>query len=134
MPNEIKAITDIFYDPTSTSDAVAQAGEKMFLTMYQAPPSERDLNNHRHNSSVNTSTKVKANLASLPPSQGAAKQRSFRVYLQTQQWLHNDYLNPARWGWVRDDGGVLNLVKTTDPISPHSVRCCATSRGGRCGC
>ncbi|KAJ8893800.1 hypothetical protein PR048_006401 [Dryococelus australis] len=40
MPNETKAIADIFYDPTSTPDAVAQAGEKMFLTLYQAPLSE----------------------------------------------------------------------------------------------
>ncbi|KAJ8898424.1 hypothetical protein PR048_003784 [Dryococelus australis] len=40
MPNEKKAIAEIFYDPTTTTDAVAQAGEEMFLTMYQAPPSE----------------------------------------------------------------------------------------------
>ncbi|KAJ8887936.1 hypothetical protein PR048_007420 [Dryococelus australis] len=50
MPNETKAIPDIFYDPTSTPDAITLAGEEMFLTMYQAPPSERYLNNHRHNS------------------------------------------------------------------------------------
>ncbi|KAJ8872800.1 hypothetical protein PR048_026416 [Dryococelus australis] len=75
----------------------------------QAPASERDLNNHRYNSFVKSSTKVKGNLASLPPTQ-------------------------ARWGSVRHDGGVLNPVKTTDPIAPHSVRCCATGCGGRCGC
>ncbi|KAJ8876014.1 hypothetical protein PR048_023922 [Dryococelus australis] len=121
MPNEMKAIADIFYDPTSKPDAVAQAGEEIFLTTYQALPSERDLNNHRYNSFVESSTKVKANLASLPPTQGAAKRHSFRVYLQTQQWLDNDSLNPARWGWVRDDGGFLIPVKTTDPIAPHSV-------------
>ncbi|KAJ8896908.1 hypothetical protein PR048_002254 [Dryococelus australis] len=46
---------------------------------------------------MKSSTKVKANLASLPPTQGAAEQHSFTVYLQTQQWLHNDSLNPARW-------------------------------------
>ncbi|KAJ8889350.1 hypothetical protein PR048_008849 [Dryococelus australis] len=74
------SIADIFYDPTSTPDAVAQAGEEMFLNMYQTPPSERDLNNHRYNSFVKSSTKVKANLASLPPTDGAAKQHSFRVY------------------------------------------------------
>ncbi|KAJ8875737.1 hypothetical protein PR048_023636 [Dryococelus australis] len=93
MPNETKAIANIFYDPTSTPDAVAQTGEEMFLTMYQAPSSERDLINHLYNSFVKSSIKVKANLASLPLTQGAAKQHSFRVYLQTQQWLENDSLS-----------------------------------------
>ncbi|KAJ8868090.1 hypothetical protein PR048_031899 [Dryococelus australis] len=37
MPNETKAIADNFYDLTSTPDAVAQGGEEMFFTMYQAP-------------------------------------------------------------------------------------------------
>ncbi|KAJ8890034.1 hypothetical protein PR048_009540 [Dryococelus australis] len=101
--------------------SLSQAGDEMFLTMYRAPPSERDLNNHRYNSFVKSSTKAIANLASLSPSQGSAKQHSFRVYLPTQQWLDNDSLNPARWGWVRDDGGVLNPVKTTYPIAPDSV-------------
>ncbi|KAJ8874571.1 hypothetical protein PR048_025437 [Dryococelus australis] len=67
MPNETNAIADIFYNPTSTPGAVAQAGEEMFITMYQASPSERDLNNHRYNSFMKSSTKVKANLAVLTP-------------------------------------------------------------------
>ncbi|KAJ8885164.1 hypothetical protein PR048_011360 [Dryococelus australis] len=46
MPNETKTIADILCNPTSTPDTVAQAGEEMFLTMYQAPPNEDDLNNH----------------------------------------------------------------------------------------
>ncbi|KAJ8883673.1 hypothetical protein PR048_015527 [Dryococelus australis] len=101
----------------------------------KAPPSECDLNNHRYNSFVKSST----SLASLPPTQGAAKQHSFRLYLQTQKWLDNHSLNPAHWGWVRDDGGVLNPVKTTDPIAPDSVMikmfcCCATGCGGKYGC
>ncbi|KAJ8883538.1 hypothetical protein PR048_015382 [Dryococelus australis] len=91
MSNE-KAIADIFYDSTSTPDAVAQTGEEMFLTVYQAPPSERDLNNNRYNSFVKSSTKVKANLASI--TKVTAKQHPIRVYLQTQQWLDNDSLDP----------------------------------------
>ncbi|KAJ8885065.1 hypothetical protein PR048_011261 [Dryococelus australis] len=98
MPNETKAITDILNDPTSTPHAVAQAGEGIFLTMYQAPPSECDLNNHRYNSFVKSSTKIKANFASLPSTKGAAKQHSIRVHLKTQQCLDNDSLNPEHWG------------------------------------
>ncbi|KAJ8896573.1 hypothetical protein PR048_001917 [Dryococelus australis] len=88
---------------------------------------------------MKSSTKVKANLASLPPTNSAAKQHSFTVYLQTQQWLDNDSLNPEHWGWLRDDRGVLSPIKTTNPIAPDSVLIsifcrCATGCGGRCGC
>ncbi|KAJ8874720.1 hypothetical protein PR048_025586 [Dryococelus australis] len=65
--------TDDIYEPTSTPDAVAQAGEHMFLTMYHTPPSERDLNNHRYNSFAKSSTKVKANLALLSSTKGEVK-------------------------------------------------------------
>ncbi|KAJ8878972.1 hypothetical protein PR048_019576 [Dryococelus australis] len=117
-------------NPPSTPDAVAQAGEEMFLTMYQTPPSECDLNNHPYNSFVKSSTKVIANLASLPPTKGAAKQHTYR---------HNNdltmTLNPERCGWVWDNCGVLNPVKTTDPVAPNStlnsIFCsCATGCGG----
>ncbi|GBN57672.1 hypothetical protein AVEN_132934-1 [Araneus ventricosus] len=46
-----------------------------------------------------SSTKVKFDLSPLPPTKGAADQHSFRVYLQTQQWL-NDQLPPDQWGWA----------------------------------
>ncbi|KAJ8883512.1 hypothetical protein PR048_015356 [Dryococelus australis] len=75
----------------------------------------------------------------MPQTKGAVKQYSFRVYLQTQQWLDNDFLNPARWGLVRDDGGVLNPIKRIDPIAPDSILIqifcnCASGCSGRCGC
>ncbi|KAJ8886881.1 hypothetical protein PR048_013093 [Dryococelus australis] len=47
-----------------------------------APPSEHDLNNHRYNSFVKFSTKVKANLASQPQTKDTAKQHSFRVVMK----------------------------------------------------
>lgn len=47
MPTEMKMISEIFTNPSVTQDMVAQAGEKMFLAIYQAASSERDLNRLR---------------------------------------------------------------------------------------
>ncbi|GBN83660.1 hypothetical protein AVEN_78356-1 [Araneus ventricosus] len=95
----MKNIADIFYNPSSTSDAISQAGE-MFLAIYKAPANEHNLNNHRYAAFLKSSTKVKSDLSSLPPTKGAVEQHSFRLYLQIQQWLNNQ-LPPDQWGWAR---------------------------------
>ncbi|GBN55216.1 hypothetical protein AVEN_249638-1 [Araneus ventricosus] len=84
----MKNIADIFYNPSSTSAAISQAGEKMFLAIYKAPANEYNLNNHRYAAFLKSSTKAKSDLSSLPPTKEAAEQHSFRVYLQVQQWLN----------------------------------------------
>ncbi|GBN82117.1 hypothetical protein AVEN_224053-1 [Araneus ventricosus] len=50
-------IADIFYKSSSTSDAISQAGEKMFLAIYKAPANEHNLNNHRYAAFLKSSTK-----------------------------------------------------------------------------
>ncbi|KAJ8886949.1 hypothetical protein PR048_013163 [Dryococelus australis] len=135
LPNETKAIADIFSDPTSTPDAVAQAGYETFLTLYQARQSECDLNNNRHNCFVKSSTKVKSNLASLPPTKGAAKQHSPECIYRHNNGLTTTLSIQNIGGWARYDGGVLNTAKTTAPIAPdsilNSIICrCATGYGG----
>ncbi|GBN17070.1 hypothetical protein AVEN_192875-1 [Araneus ventricosus] len=83
--SQMKNIADIFYNPSSTSDAISQAGEKMFLAIYEVPANEHNLNNHRYAAFLKSSTKVKSDLSSLSPTKGEAEQQSFRVYLQIQQ-------------------------------------------------
>lgn len=78
----MKTISDIFTNPSTPADKVAQAGEKMFLEMYQATADQQDLNKLRYAAFLNASTKPKPDLPSLPPTRGAAHQHSFRVYLQ----------------------------------------------------
>ncbi|GBM75068.1 hypothetical protein AVEN_32397-1 [Araneus ventricosus] len=132
----MKNIADVFYNPSSTSDAISQAGEKMFLAIYKVPANEHNLNNHRYAPFLKSSTKVKSDLSSLPPTKGEAEQHSFRVYLQIQQWLNNQ-LPPGQWGWARGDDGFP--VTTNDPVAPdtilNSIFCrCTTGCSGRCGC
>ncbi|KAJ8872237.1 hypothetical protein PR048_025839 [Dryococelus australis] len=77
--------------------------------------SEHDLNNHQYNSFVKSFTKVlHCHRPKVQPSN-----------LSECIYRHNNVLtttlNPARWGWVRDDGGVLNPIKKMDPIAPDSI-------------
>lgn len=134
----IRDIANIFYNPSSTQHAVSQAGEKMFLAIYNATANEKDLNNHRYLCFLKSSTKIKADLSSLPPTKGAAEQHSFRVYLQIQLWLAN-HLLPDQWGWTRGENDSLFPVTTIDAVAPekilNSIFCrCTTGCGGRCGC
>lgn len=111
----------------------------MFLILYNAPPNQKDLNKHRYNCFVKSSTKVKGNLASLPPTKSAAVQHAHRVFLQTQIWLGNTTIDPQIWGWVKDDDGMLTPVKSSEPPAPdyilNAIFCrCATGCNKRCGC
>lgn len=133
-----KEIAAIFYDPTSTQDAIAESGEKMFLAVYRAPSSQTDLNSHRYSVFLKSSTKLKPDLSSLPPTKGSAKYHSFRVYHQVQEWLGNQ-LPPEMWGWKRGVDGNLEPITTLDPPAPdtvlNSIFCrCKSDCSGKCGC
>ncbi|GBN72185.1 hypothetical protein AVEN_3675-1 [Araneus ventricosus] len=93
--SQMKNIADIFYNPSSTLDAISQAGEKMFLAIYKAPANEQNLINHRYAAFLKSSIRVKYNLSSIPPTKGTLEQHSFRVYLQIQQWSgHEETMDP----------------------------------------
>ncbi|GBM15667.1 hypothetical protein AVEN_262851-1 [Araneus ventricosus] len=117
----MKNIADIFYNPSSTSDAISHDDEKMFLAIYKANANEHNLNNHRCAAFLKSSTRVKSDLSSLPPTKGALEQNLLTVYLQIQQWLNNQ-LPPDQWGGgTRGDDGFLFPVKTNDPGAPDTI-------------
>ncbi|GBL78588.1 hypothetical protein AVEN_65182-1 [Araneus ventricosus] len=70
----MKNIADIFYNPSSTPDAISQAGEKMFLSHIQNPANGLNLNNYRYAAFPKSSTEIRADLSST---KGAALQHSF---------------------------------------------------------
>lgn len=55
-------------------------------------------------------------LEPLPPTSAAARQHSFRVYLQTQQWRGNE-LDALKWGWKHMNGKLAPHL-TTLPAAP----------------
>ena len=75
---------------------------------------------------------------SLPPTEGATRYHSLRVYCQIMEWK-GQFLDPLEWGWRLHEGKYI--PKTTD-ISPAQekllkvVHCACTTGCGsqRCGC
>ncbi|GBM49303.1 hypothetical protein AVEN_38096-1 [Araneus ventricosus] len=72
--NQMKNIANVFYNPSSTPDAISQADEKMFLAIYKSPANGHNLNNYRYAAFLKSSTKTKVDLSST---KGAALQHSF---------------------------------------------------------
>ncbi|GBN55287.1 hypothetical protein AVEN_220341-1 [Araneus ventricosus] len=67
-----KTLLTSFITPHSTPDAISRAGEKMFLAIYKAHANEHNLNNNRYAAFLKSSTKIKANLSSISPTDGTA--------------------------------------------------------------
>lgn len=127
----------MFNNRDSSHDIVARAGERFFLTLYGAHSADESLNKYRFNCFTKSVTKIKPDIASLPPTEGAAKQHSFRVYHQVQKWQGNE-LPPELWGWKRVQTN-LAPITTLEPVAPENllnlVFCkCKTGCGAMCGC
>ena len=106
----------------NTHEEVQRSGEGFILQIYGASK-YASLNGYRHivykraigRSSISSSCE----LASLPPTNVAAKQHSYRTYLTVQEWLGNK-LDPTDWGW-RAQEGISTPVETDSPIAPDTL-------------
>ena len=76
-------------------------------------------------------------LAALPPTSAAAKEHSFRVYHQVQQWLGVD-LPPTQWGWQlrnRNQQPVLTCQAPAPEKLLNLISCnCKSGCERLCGC
>ena len=73
-------------------------------------------------------TKDEIKIELLPPSENAAQQHSYRVYLQVMdsKFLEEAHVDPLKWGWVLRNG-LYHPVYTEQPAAPayllKFVRC-----------
>ena len=73
-------------------------------------------------------TKDEIKIESLSPSENAAQQHSYRVYLQVMdsKFLEEAHVDPLKWGWVLRNG-LYHPVYTEQPAAPayllKFVRC-----------
>jgi len=134
-------VVKVFNDPTSSPDSVSSVGEQFLLALYGAPKTTTSLNVHRHKQFMkavaNCPVQNKIQLAALPPTSAAAREHSFRVYHQVQQWLGVE-LPPTEWGWELINGQ-LQPVLTRQPPAPEkllSLISCSCKSGCEqsCGC
>ncbi|KAJ8872407.1 hypothetical protein PR048_026011 [Dryococelus australis] len=99
----------LFKKHTDLQD-VADVFNKQLL---KKPPSTCTTN-HSFTQSV---SKAKPDISALLPTEGAARQHSFRVYHQVQLWLGNE-LPPELWGW----GHKQNRLMPVTTEDPHRTR------------
>ena len=61
------------------------------------------------------------NLALLPPTSGAARMHSFRVYLQVQLCYGRD-MDPLKWGWEMKAGNLQPIVSERPAAPPRLLK------------
>ena len=122
----------MFDEVTFSPTEIESAGEKAHLAVYNGKKNDT-LNNllmAKYCEKISKSLN-KVEPRSLPPTSGAAKYHSYRVFLQVQQWKSIDCsLQAEVWGWNLLDTGYF--PRSTD-LSPtpgellKNIRCnCAT--------
>ena len=118
----------VFNDPQASKNAVAAAGEAFLCVVYGGKIDD-NLDVKRHQLYLRTIAKQKVcakfDLATLPPTSAAARQHSFRVYHQVQQW-RGVALNPTDWGWRLKDGRLTPLPTLREPAPEtllHLITC-----------
>lgn len=136
---DIAKHAEVFGNPGSTGDDIAQAGEKAMVAIYKGRPSDAlDSLRFLKFKEKLSSSKTFVHPRVLPPTSDGNRYHSYRVYHQVQQWRGND-LDPEKWGW-RIVNGKLVPKQTELPAAPQSllelVRCsCKTGCNDlRCGC
>jgi len=128
---------ETFYDPNASKDNVCKAGEMFILALYNASEKETNLNNYRYQCFTKNVSSSKNVLLTLPPSEAAAREYSFRVYHQSQMWLGNEK-SPIEWGWHVKNYLLLPipLKGSLIPESLLNLISCNCTKGctASCGC
>ncbi|KAJ8346642.1 hypothetical protein SKAU_G00280430 [Synaphobranchus kaupii] len=132
---------EVFYAHSASTDDVAEAGEKAMVILYNGKSTDTldSLQYHRFCEKVaSSSTYVQPQV--LPPTSGAAKYHSLRVYLQVQEWKGStDGPRPTEWGWQKCDEGFVPIQTTLPPAPEKLLRvikcnCQAECSTLRCTC
>jgi len=137
--SELRAAICNFYLANATHENIFKLGCTLFRILYGAPETVTSINEYRFSTFKVATLKHTANLKSLCPTEGAARQHAYRVYAQVQTWLGN---NPVMtdWGWKRNETDTFcTPAPINDPPAPETVLkslFCACRKGcaNGCGC
>jgi hypothetical protein len=135
--DDLKSAVSTFYREGSTADEVAAAGEKIIKGMYGATKATQDLDSYRYECFLKCVAGKTSQLASLPPSEAAARQHSFRAFFQIQTWL-GKRCDPVKWGWRQTVNGLQPVETDLQPAPQEILKliscACKKSCGVACGC
>lgn len=124
---------------TATHEEIEAAGQEIMGAICGGKPTE-SLGRLRYRKYVEKTSRGTRAVEgkNLPPTPSSTKLHSFRVYLQTQQWL-GVHMDPLNWGW-KNSNGVLWPIHNDMPPGPNHlmrvIRCTCTSgcSRSRCSC
>ncbi|CAH1155651.1 unnamed protein product [Phaedon cochleariae] len=124
----------IFKDPNASPDLIEAAGKSFIRALYGAS-GDTSLNDCRFQCFTKSISKSACNLASLPPTEAAARQHSFRTYHQIQEWYGNKK-SPQDWGWKSTRNGLTPIPTLIDaaPQELLSTISCKCKQGCRAAC
>ena len=117
-------LASVFYDENASCNKIADSAYELIRGMY-SNKAEKKLIEKSSNFSLNdlrylhfNKAKIKSTFAleTLPPTEGAAKQHSFRVFYQVQCWLGNTTLKPTDWGWGVKNNLLIPVGSANKPI------------------
>ncbi len=134
---ELKDLVAVFKEPSAESAKIAEAGKNFILHLYGHNECE-SLSDLRYVCYAQSLIKSKFTLASLPPTDAAARFHSLRTYHQVQKWLGND-LSPTNWGWNATTKGLVPVTTDKDPAPPDllnivSCKCAKGCMTATCSC
>nr|CAH7731434.1 unnamed protein product [Callosobruchus chinensis] len=133
---DLQVAFSCFHDSSATQDEIALAGEKILVSLNNGRPNDT-LSGLRYTGFVRSLTKSKYNLASLPPTEAAAREHSPRVYHQVQQWKVI-MKQPASWRWRQWTKGLQSIPTTLEAAPTELLRIisckCEKGCGTRCSC
>ncbi len=125
-----------FNSSNAFADDIFISACNTFLCMYSA--SLKSLNKYRYNSFRLATSKHAANLQSLCPTEEAARQHAYRVYLQVQTWMGAE-LCMTNWGWKKEDARTFSPIMSSSPPATEILLkkiFCGCEKGciSCCGC
>lgn len=136
---QFRQLATVFDDDSASKEAIAEAGEKALVILYNGNKDEKldTLRMHKFHQKVATSVKF-VGPESIPPTSAAATYHSFRVYHQVQTWKGNR-LRAEDWGWQVKKGKLV-AIQTDKAPAPEQLlnvivcKCKTDCRSARCTC
>lgn len=127
-PDYCKLI-DVLYKNDSPCAQIANNMCQIISLLYCKKTQDK-LNEHRFKYFKKSTSRSSVRLEHLPPTERAAKQHAFRIFLQLHKWLGNEY-DITQWGWKLVDTLPIPIY-TQDLLIPEKIIkkiscCCATS-------
>ena len=130
----------MFNRSDATHEEIASAGASFLLDLYgyDIDGTLEEARYRQYMRTVATQAVTSTfDLSTLPPTSSAARQHSYRVYHQVQQW-NGVNLPPTDWGWILIDGSHKPILNENDPAPEnilHIISCdCKSGCERNCEC